>query len=172
MFCRVCGFRLRVWEFYRTSRSFGYGYASVEELTQIPDIVARANITHRNSERVQKVLCPKPGYCGTGRTKLTEVPSTGMNVLQNSQKFRVRVWKSCRTCRSSGYWHGCTELTEVSGRYENAVSVPRVLWYGRTGVTEVPGTGMNAVQKLTFVFCTGLDVVQNFQNFRVRLIPG
>ena len=33
MFCRVCGFRVRVWESYRTSRSFGYGYGCVTELT-------------------------------------------------------------------------------------------------------------------------------------------
>ena len=45
-----------------------------------------------------------PGFCSTGRTELTEVPGTGMNVLQNSQKFRVRVWKSYRTSRGSGYY--------------------------------------------------------------------
>ena len=54
-------------------------------------------------------------------------------VLQNSQKFRV-------------LWHGRTEITEVPGRYENAVPVPRVLWHGRTDLTEVPGTGMNVIQ--------------------------
>ena len=36
-----------------------------------------------------------------------------MKVLQNFQKFRV-------------LWYGRTELTEVPGRYENAVPVPRV----------------------------------------------
>ena len=45
MFCRVCRFRVRVWESCRTSRSFGYGYASVRELTQVPGIVARACIS-------------------------------------------------------------------------------------------------------------------------------
>ena len=54
-----------------------------------------------------------PGYCYKGipvprvlchnLTELTEVPGTGMQVLQNLQKFRVPVWKSCRTQRSSGY---------------------------------------------------------------------
>ena len=29
IFCRICGFQVRVWESYRTSRSFGYGYESV-----------------------------------------------------------------------------------------------------------------------------------------------
>ena len=133
MFCRVCGFRVRVWEFYRTSSSFGYGCGSVTELTEVSGIVARACRTHRSCGRVQKVPYPYPGYCGTGSTELTEVPGTGMRVLHNFQKFRVS-------------WHGRTELTEVPGRYENAVPVPRVLWHGRTDLTEVPGTGMNAVQ--------------------------
>ena len=102
MFCRVYGFRVRVWESYRTSRSFGYGYESVTELPEVPSIVARAYRTHRSSGRVRKVLYPYPGYCGTGCTELTEVPDTGINVyvtnrssgtgmkvLQNFQKFRV-----------------------------------------------------------------------------------
>ena len=155
MFCRICGFRVRVWESYRTSRSFGYGYGSVTELTEVPGIVARAYITHGTSGRVQKMLYPYPGYCGTGRTELTssgygyecpteltEVPGTGMKVLKNFQKFRV-------------LRHGRTELTEVQGRYKNDVSVPRVLWHGRTDLTEVPGTGMN--------------VVHNSQKFFVRV---
>ena len=58
MFCRVCGFRVRVWESYRTSRSFGYGYESDTERPEVPGIVTRVYI-------------------------LTEVPGTGMNALQN-----------------------------------------------------------------------------------------
>ena len=68
---------------------------------------------HRSSEGVQSMLYPYPGYCGTGRTELTEVSGTGMKVLQIFQKFRV-------------LWHARTELTEVSGRYENVVPAPRV----------------------------------------------
>ena len=83
MFCRVCGFRVRVWESYRTSRSFRYGYECVIDLPEVPGIVARECRTHRSSGRVQKVLYPYPGYCGTGCTELTEVSGTGMNVLQN-----------------------------------------------------------------------------------------
>ena len=86
MFCRVCGFRLTVWVSNRTSRSFGYGYGSLTELTEVPGIVARAYRAHRSSGRVQKVLYPYPGYCGMGYTELTEGPGTGMNVLHNSQK--------------------------------------------------------------------------------------
>ena len=100
MFRRVCGFRVRVWESYRTSRSFGYGYGSVTELTEVPGIAAQAYRTHRSSGQVQNMLHPHPRYCGTGRTELTEVPGTGMKVLQNFQKFRVRVRNSYRT---SGY---------------------------------------------------------------------
>ena len=91
MFCRVCGLQVRVWKSYRTSRSFGYGYGSVTELTEVPGIVARAYRTHRSSGRVQKILYPYPGYCGTWRTELTEVPGTGMKVLQNLQKFRAGI---------------------------------------------------------------------------------
>ena len=54
--CRVCGFRVRIWGFYRTSRSFGYGYGSVTELPEVPGILAQAYITHRSSGRVQNML--------------------------------------------------------------------------------------------------------------------
>ena len=75
-------------------------------------------------------------------TELTEVPGTGTEVLQKSQKFRV-------------LWHGCTERTEVPGRYANAVPVPRVFVARAYRAHRVPGTG--------------LKVVQNLQKFRVRV---
>ena len=62
---------------------------------------------------------------------LTEVPGTGMEVLQNSQKFRVR-------------YESLAELTEVPGRYTIVVPVPRVLCHSLTELTEVPGTGVEA----------------------------
>ena len=82
-----------------------------------------------------------PGYFNEGKpvprvlchslTGVTKFPDKGMMILQNFQKFRVRVWGSYRTCRSSGY------------RYE-----------GRTELPEVPGTGMNECPaELTEVFC-------------------
>ena len=89
--CRICVFRVRVWGSYRTSRSFGYGYGSVTELPEVLGIVAQAYRTHRTSGRVKNIMYPYPGYCGTGLAELTEVPGTGMKVLQNFQKFRVRV---------------------------------------------------------------------------------
>ena len=98
-------------------------------------------------------------------------------VLQKSQKFRVRVWGSYRTYRSSGYgtevlqnsqkfrvlWHGRTELTHV---VKNYIPVPRVfvaLAYGtsrssgyayerHTELPKVPGTGMNVLQNLQKFF--------------------
>ena len=67
-----------------------------------------------------------------------------MGVLQKSQKFPVRVWKCCRTHKSSGY---CgtgvrTELTEAPGGYKKCC-------------TRTPG-----------VVARG---VQNLQNFRVQV---
>ena len=70
-----------------------------------------------------------------------------MEVLQNSQKFRVR--------------------------YTNVVPVPRVLWHGRTELTEVSGADTNVVKNSQkFRARTGMDVVQNSQKFRVQVIPG
>ena len=89
MLCRVCGFRVRVWESYRTSRSFGYGYGSVTELTEVPG-------GHKN------MLYPYPGYCGTGRTGLTEVPATGMNHAELTEVPGTGM-------------KGLTELLEVPG---------------------------------------------------------
>ena len=74
-----------------------------------------------------------------------------MEVLQNSQKFRV-------------VWHGRTELTEVpDGCKTRCTRTPGIVARGAqnpqkfrvrpTELTEVPGTGMK--------------VLQNFQKFRV-----
>ena len=138
-FCRVCRYRVRVWGLYRTSRSFGYGYGSVTELSEVPGIVAQAYRTHGSSGRVQNMLYPYPGYCGTGLTELTEVPGTCMKVLQNFQKFRV-------LCR------GRTELPEVPGRYKHTYPYPGSLWHRRTELPEVPGTGISVLQKLRKIF--------------------
>ena len=84
MFCRVCRFRVRVWECYGTSRSFGYGHGSVTELTEVPGIVARAYRAHKSSGRIRTALY------ATG-TELPVVPGTGMNVVYKFQKFQVQV---------------------------------------------------------------------------------
>ena len=56
-----------------------------------------------------------------------------MDVVNNSQKFRVR-------------YGSLTELTEVPGRYTTVVPVPRVLWHGLTELKQCSGTGTNIVQ--------------------------
>ena len=92
MFCRVCEFRVRVWESYKTSRSFGYGYGSVTELTEVPGIVAQGRTELTEVPGGYKICYTRtPGIVARGVQNSTEVPGKGMNVLQNSQKFRVRV---------------------------------------------------------------------------------
>ena len=87
--------------YYITHRSSGYGYESLTELAEVPGIVARAYITYRSSGQYKNAV-PVTRVLWHGRTDLTEVTGTGMNVVQNSQKFFVRVWMY-RTHRSSGY---------------------------------------------------------------------
>ena len=70
-----------------------YGYCSVRELTEVPGIVTRAYRT-QSFRAGTEMLHPYPWYCGTGRTEPTEVPGTGTNVLQNSQKFRVETFSN------------------------------------------------------------------------------
>ena len=95
----------------RAHRSSGYTwYVILTELTEIPGTVWKS---YRNSRTFQvgtRMLYPYPGYRGTG--------------VQNSQKFRVRVWTSYRTHRSSGHGYGRpTEIAQVPVR-----DIPRV-WF-------------------------------------------
>ena len=146
-------FRVRVWKRYRTHRSSGYCGAGVQNsqkfragkknavpVTRV--LWHRAYRTHRSSRYGYE--CP---------TEFTEVPGTGMKVLQNSQKFWV-------------LWHGRTEVTEVPGRYKKVVPVPRVLWHGRTDLSEVPGTGMNVVHK------SQKFLVRVWILYRITEVPG
>ena len=84
---------------------------------------------------------------GTGIEVLqdSQVPGTGMEVLQNSQKFRV----------------GIRMFYPYPGYCDTGVQNLQKFGYGyecRPELTEVPGTGM--------------DLVQNSQKFRVRVVPG
>ena len=102
---------------------------------------------------VTKVPVPRI-LCHSNLTEVTEVPGTGMGILQNLQKFRVR-------------YGSVTELTKVPGiverayrahiqiSYEMIYPYPGYLWRSRAELLKVPGPGMN--------------VVQNFQKFRVRV---
>ena len=124
--------KLRVRKCHKTHRSSGYCAkrihssqkfrADTKNAIPVPRVLWHgAHRTHRSS-----------GYGYECAAELTGVPGTGMKVLQNFHMFRV-------------LWHGRKELTEVPGRYENAVPVPRVLWHGHTDLTEVPGTGNTRV---------------------------
>ena len=99
---------------------------------------------------------PVPGVLCHRLTELTELPGKGMGFLQNLQKFRVRVRKSYRTSRCSRY---CGTGVHNSQKFRAGIKMlypfPGCCGHGRTELTEVPGTGMN--------------VIQNFQNFRVRV---
>ena len=90
-------FSVRVWESYRTYRGSGYGYICLNELPEVPGIVAQAYGTHNKSfDRVQNIMYPprvsRPqayrtsrscGYTYECRTELPEVSGTGKNALQN-----------------------------------------------------------------------------------------
>ena len=101
-------FQVRAWKCYRTHRSSGYCgtvvqtsqrfRAGTQSAVPVPRVLWHgAYRAHRSS-----------GYGYECRTELTEVPDTGMKVLQNLQKFRLM-------------WHGRTELTEVPGTGINVV---------------------------------------------------
>ena len=80
-------------------QKFQVRYGSVTELTEVPGVVARAYRTHiryQNDIPVPRVFVALAyrtsriaGYGHECRTELPEVPGTGMNVPQNSQKFFV-----------------------------------------------------------------------------------
>ena len=123
MCCRVCAFRVKVWESYRPSRSFGYGYESVTELPEVPGIVERAYITHRSTGRVQRCCTRTPGIVARG--------------VENSQ--------------SSGYGYESYRINKSSGtgmKVMQKFHKFRVLWHERTELTVVPGTGLNVLQNL------------------------
>ena len=77
-------------------------------------LLLKAVLIYTGTPGIVPRVYPYLGYCAEGLGELTEVPGTGIKPLQNSQKFRV-------------LRHGRTELTEVPGRYNNVVPVPRVL---------------------------------------------
>ena len=96
LFCRVCGFRVRVWGSYRTSRSFGYGYESGTELPEVSGIVARAYKTYRSSAYGYE--CP---------TEVTEVP--GVRVIpawMHTLSGGSSIWGGGfnPTCVACSYW--------------------------------------------------------------------
>ena len=113
----------------QNSQKFEFWGTGVHNSQKIGNTVPVPRVLWHGSYRTHR----RSGYGYESPTELTEVPGTGMKVSQNSQKFRV-------------LWHGCTDLTQLPGRYKNALPVPLVLWHGRTGITKVPGTCMNVAQ--------------------------
>ena len=73
----VSGTGMKVLQNFHKFRVLWHGRT---KLTEVPRVVARAYRAHISSGRVQEMLYPYPGYCGTGRTELTKFPSTGMNL--------------------------------------------------------------------------------------------
>ena len=90
-------------------------------------------------------------YCGTGiknsqskfrgKTCCTRTRDIVARVLRNSQKFRVRVWGSYRTSRTSGNgYEGLAKHTELPGSVAPAYRTSRSSGHGYgcpTKVTEV-----------------------------------
>ena len=106
----------------RTHRSSGYGYESLTHLTEAQGtgmevLQSSKKFRVRNPPKFRvgiRILYPYPGYCGTG--------------VQKIRKFRVRVWMSYVTHRSSGYGYECrAEHTEVPARVVPG-KIPRV-WF-------------------------------------------
>ena len=98
-----------------------------------------------------------------------------MRILQNFQKFRVRVWMSYRTSKSSGYCGTGVQNSQKSrAGTKLAVHVPRVLWapayrtskssgYRYEYRTELPevcsGYGCECPTELTEVRCRVIHAV-------------
>ena len=89
-----------------------------------------------------------PGYCNKRipvprvlchrLTEVTEVPGKGMGILQNFQKFRVRVRKSYRTHRSPGY---CGTGVQNSQKFRAGMKCC-------TRTPGIFGTGVQSLQKI------------------------
>ena len=70
------------------------------------------------------------------QSEVTEVAGKGMGILQNLQKFQVRVRKCHRTQKLRVLWHVRTKLTEIPGRYKCCIRTPGTC-----------GTGVQSSQK-------------------------
>ena len=73
------------------------------------------------------MVYPYPGYCAAVLTEVTEVPGKGVVILQNFNRSSGYGYESVTELTEVPVlWHRRTELTDVPGRYKNAVPVPRV----------------------------------------------
>ena len=85
-----------------------------------------------------------------------KVSGTGMDLLQNFQKFRV-LWHRYSLQNSRKFRAGT----------KHAVPVPRVLWHRSYKTHRSSRNGCESLNELPQVPGTGMKVLQNFQNFRV-----
>ena len=131
-FCNVCGFRVRVWGSYRTSRSSGYcgtGMQNSQEfLTGTKHDVAVPRVLWHGLYRTHR----RSGYVYESLTENPEIPGTGMKVLQNFRNFRTGV-QNFQKFRAGIYM---------------LYPYPWSFWHRRTELTEVPGTGMSVLHNL------------------------
>ena len=114
----TCSLYRRSWCGYASLPEFTeapgtYGYGSLPELTENPGRYTNIRSTRyecctRTRTRVRTRIffqghMPLPRLLCHGRTRaeLSQDPGTGKNVVENLRKFRVRVWMSYRTFRSS-----------------------------------------------------------------------
>ena len=92
-----------------------------------------------------------PGYCGTGLTELTEVPGTGMEVLQNFQKPGYGYESLAKLLELPGIVARAYRTPRSSGQVRNVLyPYPGSLWRRGTELPEVPGNGTSDLQKLQF----------------------
>ena len=82
---------------------------------------------------------------------------TGMEILQISQKFRVR------------YTNVVPVPTPAPGYFYKGIPVPRVLCHRRTELTKVEGMGMNVAQTGKYPGYGPVRTLQNNAFFRVRV---
>ena len=97
---------------------------------------------------------PVPRVLCHSLTGVTEFPGKGTGILQNFQKFRVRVRMSNRTSRSSGYCGtGLQNSQKFRAGTKHGVPVPRVLWARAYRTFRSPGYGYECPTELTEVLC-------------------
>ena len=122
-----------------------------------------------------------------GRNKLIKVLGTGMDIVPNLSKCRVRVWMPYRAYQSVGYGYGgFTKLTKGVG-YGTAACTrtrtrPRAFQQGRTRYQGIfqreyrtyqsVGYGYGCRTELTKASGTGMEVLPILPKCRVRVIQG
>ena len=91
-----------------------------------------------------------------------------MEVLQNFQKFQVRLWKCYITHRSSRYCGtGVHNSQKARAGTKSVVPTPPVVWHGLYRTHKSFGYGFLYSTELAEVLGTGMNVLQNFKNLRV-----